>query len=311
MISILTYNPKFLSKEKIKFWIKKILNKPRGPEVVLNNLVIGLKRNNFDFQVNKITPETKTIHAISSVDALKWAIKQKEKGKINELIAGPNIVRHPPDDDSILVNKNIDKILVPSKWMAKYFSALEPKIKDKLYIWPAGTECDIKISSSKKERCILYKKNVGEKLFENIKKYLEENKISYNIIEYGKYKAEDYLKMLDETKFLIYLQTSESQGIALQEAWAHNVPTFVWNSIISSPLTGSTIYEKVAAPYLTDESGDLFKDFEDFKNKLPKFIENLKKFKPAEYCKNNLSIEKSAEIYVNIIENRQKPWKKL
>ena len=114
---------------------------------------------------------------------------------------------------------------------------------------------------------------------------------------------------MEETKFLIYLQESESQGMALQEAWAHNVPTLVWNSITTSPLTGSKTYEKVAAPYLTDESGEFFKDFEEFKNKLQKFIEKLNYFRPAEYCKNNLSIEKSAEIYVNIIENRQKSWK--
>ena len=309
MISILTYSPKFLSVEKIKFWIKKILNKPRGPEAVLNNLAIGLKRNNYKFLINKVTLETKKIHVISSLEALKWAIKEKEQNKITELVAGPNIGRNPLDNE-LMTNKNIDKILVPGKWMAEYFSALKPDITNKIYIWPAGTECNIRIPNVKRNKVLIFKKKTSEDLYQNIKKHLEEKNLDYEIIEYGKYKSADYFKMLEKTKFMIYLQESESQGIALQEAWARNVPTFVWNSITTSPLTGTKTYEKVAAPYLTDESGDLFKDFEEFKNKLPKFIEKLKDFKPAEYCKNNLSIEKSAEIYVNIIENRQKPWNK-
>lgn len=311
MISILSHSPEFLDKERTKLWIKKIIKKPRGPQIVLSNLAVGLKRIDYNFLINKISPDTKKIHVISSVSALEWAIKEKEDGKISELIAGPNIVMTPLDNNAIITNKNIDKILLPSEWTAQYFSILKPVLKSKIYIWPAGTECNVKISNKKRDICLIFKKHTEEKLFADIKKYLEENHILCEVIEYGKYDNEEYFNILEKTKFLIYLQEAESQGMALQEAWAYNVPTFVWNKgFVTCPYTGIRIYGKTAAPYLTDENGDFFKDFDEFKQKIPIFINKLSRFKPAEYCKNNLSIEKSTEIYVSIIENKQMPWRK-
>lgn len=311
MISILSHSPEYLDKEKIKLWLKKIIKKPRGPQVVLNNLILGLKRIDYNFLINKISTDTKKIHVISSVSALRWAIKEKEKGKISELIAGPNIVMTPLDDNAIITNKNIDKILLPSEWTAEYFSTLKPSLKDKIYIWPAGSECNIKITNRKRDICLIFKKYTEERLFEDIKKYLEEEHILYEVVEYGKYESKEYFSILEKTKFLIYLQEAESQGMALQEAWAYDVPTFVWNKgFVTCPYTGIKIYGKTAAPYLTEENGEFFKDFDEFKQKMPIFIKNLSDFKPAEYCKNNLSIEKSTEIYANIIENKQEPWYK-
>lgn len=312
MISILSHSPEYFDKERIKLWIKKIVKKSRGPQMVLRNLAIGLKRIDYSFLINEISPDTKKIHVISSVSALKWAIKEKEKGEISELIAGPNIVMTPLDDNAIITNKNIDKILLPSEWTAEYFSTLKPSIKDKIYIWPAGTECNTEVSDKNRNICLIFKKNTEEKLYEDIKKYLIENGISYEVIEYGKYESKEYFSKLKKAKFLIYLQEAESQGMALQEAWAYDVPTFVWNKgYVTCPYTGLKIYGKTAAPYLTDESGEFFKDFDEFKKKIPIFIKNLSDFKPAEYCKNNLSIEKSTIIYVSIIENRQNHWQKL
>jgi hypothetical protein len=95
--------------------------------------------------------------------------------------------------------------------------------------------------------------------------------------------------------------------MALQEAWARNVPTFVWNKgyVICNDIK---FYGKISAPYLTEKTGAFFKDFTEFKDKLPRFIDSLENFRPAEYCKENLSIERSAKIYTDIIENKTKPW---
>ena len=37
-------------------------------------------------------------------------------------------------------------------------------------------------------------------------------------------------------------------------------------------------------------------------------MEKLQEFQPRKYCVENLSLEKSAEIYANIISGKQKPW---
>lgn len=318
MITIITHNPEFINSSKIKYWVKKLIKKSRGPEFVLKNIILGLERINYKFSINKKPKHGDKLHVISDIDALKWAIKQKELGKISELIAGPNILVTPKDHNSIITNKNIDKVIVVSKWTAEFFLKMSPELAGKIYIWPAGTECNINTNTTR-DTYLLYKKYTEEKLFDDIKKYLEDNHMKYELIEYGKYKPKDYYEVLSRSKLMIYLQESESQGIALQEAWAHNVPTFVWNKeldfkwnnagYVIDPEKGLQIKIKSSAPYLTEESGKFFKDYDEFVRIFPDFINNLNNFTPAKYCKENLSLEKSAEIYVNIIENKEQPFK--
>ncbi|MCX6716964.1 MAG: hypothetical protein NTV72_03500 [Candidatus Taylorbacteria bacterium] len=109
---------------------------------------------------------------------------------------------------------------------------------------------------------------------------------------------------------MIYLQEVESQGIALQESWAKDVPTLVWNKefFVYPNINYKVSDENISAPYLTEQNGMFFKNAEEFDNKLPIFIKKLKYFTPGQFCRENLSIEKSTEIYANIIKNIQLPW---
>ncbi len=51
-----------------------------------------------------------------------------------------------------------------------------------------------------------------------------------NLIEYGTYTEETYKYVLRRSFFGVWIGTTESQGIALQEALAANVPLIVLNS---------------------------------------------------------------------------------
>ena len=51
----------------------------------------------------------------------------------------------------------------------------------------------------------------------------------------------------------VFLSSSESQGIALAEAWSMNVPTFVWNPK-PKELNGRYFPSVDSAPYLTPET---------------------------------------------------------
>ena len=89
--------------------------------------------------------------------------------------------------------------------------------------------------------------------------------------------------MLANSKFMVYLTESESQGIALHEAWMAGVPTLVWNR-------GFYFYkgyrwqdEKIPAPYLTPECGSFFKDEIDFENRLGVFLKDYQNFAPRPY----------------------------
>jgi len=284
--------------------------------MVLKNLLLGLKRSGQHYSLNKKPGYNDKVHVISGVNTLKWAIQQKKEGRISELIAGPNICITPRDHKSILTDKNINKVLVASPWTETFFAKIAPEIRDRLYVWPAGTECNIE-TNSQRRIVLLYKKQVDEKLFDDISQYLETNGHVYETIVYGTYNLSDYHKKLSESRILIYLQESESQGLALQEAWAYNVPTLVWNKkldfnwnkdgYVIDPKEGLKIQIKSSAPYLTKESGEFFENFDEFKKKFPRFISRTKDFTPAKYCRENLSIEKSTEIYIGIINHKITP----
>ena len=51
----------------------------------------------------------------------------------------------------------------------------------------------------------------------------------------------------------VFMSRSESQGLALAEAWAMDVPTLVWQSPPGEP--GSVFSLSDPAPYLTSDTG--------------------------------------------------------
>lgn len=303
MISILTKSPHFFSKENIKDRVKSILKIQRGPSGVLNGLISGLKKINEPFQINpSIKNISDTVNVLSGIGALKLAIKLKKKGLIKNLIAGPNLIILPTDYNKIICDDNIDIILVPSQWVKDLYSDITPETSSKIIIWSAGTDMGNINLKRERTKCIVYKKNVPVEVYKSVINELKIRNINFTLIEYGKFKKEDYFSLLEESRFMIYLQEAESQGLALQEAWARNVPTIVWNKGYITYLEKYNIKGNISAPYLNEKTGVSFKDELDFPKKLDNFIDNLENFNSHNYCKENLSDEVSAEKYVNIVK---------
>ena len=286
----------------IKNLVKKVLFIPNyGPSAVLGSLIRGFDKLKIDYQLNpKAKDISNVVCVISGVDALEWAIKTKKRGKIKKIIAGPNIVITPQDARGILLDEVIDLVIVPSQWVKDFYTSFKPSFGEKIRVWPAGVEICSQ-SKEKREGCLIYKKNVDKNLFNFIIQYLKSQNIDYKIIKYGKYKKEKYFEMLNKVKFMIYLSKSESQGLALQEAWIRNTPTLVCDRGYWQYQNYKLQDDKINIPYLTEECGISFKDKDDFRNKFNIFIKNLSDFKPREYSLGNFTDKVSARNYLKII----------
>jgi glycosyltransferase involved in cell wall biosynthesis len=87
---------------------------------------------------------------------------------------------------------------------------------------------------------------------------------------------------LNDCVALVYIGKSESQGIALLEAWAMNVPTFVYkaNNPISITSEHGTLIlgpdQYSAAPYLTDERGLFWSNVSE----LGSYLKDINHFSP-------------------------------
>ena len=309
-VILLTLSPQACFLERFYLWFKKYIKNHvfyyGGPQAVLGSLIRGFDKLKVDYQLNPRTQDISDIVCVvSGVNALKWAIKAKKKGKIKKIIAGPNLVITPNDAEGILLNETIDLVIVPSQWVKDFYASFKLGFGERIRVWAAGVEIPPQ-SKEKREECLIYKKSVDKNLFNFILKYLKSQNVNYKIIEYGRYKRERYFEILSKVKFMIYLQEVESEGIALLEAWIRNVPTFVWNrGYFEYKKVAKKVFGNISAPYLAKECGMFFKDFNDFKEKLPFFLADINQFKSREYAIKNFSDEVTAKNYLEIIKELQ------
>ncbi|MES3005353.1 MAG: hypothetical protein V4664_00180 [Patescibacteria group bacterium] len=307
---ILTKSPAFdaFSPETYKKLIRKVFKKNRGPQAVTASVMRGLEAVNYKYKINpnirEIEP-TDTIWVNESVEALRWAINFKQENKGARLIAGPNLVVTPDDNDGIIFNENIDIILQPSLWTKKLYETYSNENASKIHIWPAGVVDPYeKNTAPKKENfMIVYQKNAPQEIFETIIRTLNERSIPFLVIKYGSFKHENFLSLLNKACGMIYLSSSESQGLALQEAWMRDVPTLVWDRGFWIHKGIKFEHELISSPYLTSDTGIGFKGKEDAAQKLDLFMEKLHDFKARTYCVENLSDKVTTAKYIDIIRS--------
>lgn len=77
--------------------------------------------------------------------------------------------------------------------------------------------------------CFIYFKNRSKEDLQYIENILNCLNYTYKVLQYGHYKEEEYIDILNKSKFGIWLGAHESQGFALQEALSMNVPLIVCN----------------------------------------------------------------------------------
>ncbi len=276
----------------------------RGPDAVLASLERGLLEIGVPYKLNGKIAKTDTVHVLSGIEALEEMIYLKKIGRINKLIAGPNIVVLPTEQESLLADSSVDKIITNSIWTRDLYASLIPERKKDIIIWAAGvivpSEHVTPIQS--REYCLVFKKNTDESLYQYVVDSLKEKEIPFKQVTYGQYDQKEYFDLLSKASCMIYLQEVESQGLALQEAWVRDVPTLVWNKGSFTYPKGPTVTGNIAAPYLTDACGELFGGKEDFLDKLAYILKNISNYTPRNYTIQYLSDKISAENYVKLLE---------
>lgn len=284
---------------RAKKGLKKILGRPNlGPAQVFIFLAKGLAELGVEFLANeKIRRPIETACVLSGHKTLSWAIGKKQSGVLKKIIAGPNIVVHPNDFNGILKHRLIDKIVVPSQWVKEFYLKAAPELGGKIEVWAAGVDMPPLSQSEKKLDFLVFNKIGKAKLFLQITDFLKFRNLKFQTVSYGRFRQEEYFKLLSVSKNLIYLSQSESQGLAMLEAWARGVPTLVWEKGYFE-LNKLKIFGSTSSPYLSDQSGMRFKDMAEFTSVFTRFLQ--KRFFPREYALNNFSRKICAQKYLKI-----------
>lgn len=300
LLGFINYKSKYYSHKKY-----------RGHFAVTKSLVVGLKLNNFDFNYNprRLTKLSRTVVVLAGVRTLRQAIEFKQKGLIDKIFAGPNIVVFSADENSLLANPLIDFVITPSNWVIDLYISENPSLVDRIFSWPAGVDVDFWKPSNNivRDQILIYEKrkqSYGPDIsIESIHDYLILLGYNVKILRYGTFDQTIFLNELRKSQlFLGFSYGPESQSIAWAEAWSVDVPSLIWNHKGFELSGRKLIYS--TAPYLSTETGLFFNDFEDFKLKFKQWELNKNIFNPRKWVLTNMSDSVCAESLINKITKR-------
>lgn len=297
MIKIFTHSYSPVTKEFWKWLGRSLTGKYSGPQAVRDSLVRGLTELGVSYSADPLFLQGNTAIVLSGVVMLKKAISLKKEGKIKRLIVGPNVVVTPDEANRILFDPAIDMILVPSQWVKDYYRSAAPELDDKVKVWPAGVAKAR--PSSRDGKVIIYCKD-DKKLCVEAKKTVRKAGYKAGIFEYGTFSRQEYLEALGTAPAVVYISKSESQGLAMQEAWIRNVPTFVHYTGWVKNDYFNWQDEKINAPYLEDSYGAFYKDTVELSNLLDK----IDSYQPQTECLKKLSDKVSAAMLLDLINSK-------
>jgi hypothetical protein len=149
---------------------------------------------------------------------------------------------------------------------------------------------------------VIYVKYTPKRLLNFVVKYLIDCGLEFQIIQYGHHTHTEYLNLLSKSSSAIFLSPSESQGLALHEAWMANLPTLIW-----SP--GSLVFDwgevrdpLVSCPYFNPVCGEVFTGEQDFTTKANPFFKNLNNYKPRQYSIEHFTDIATTKLILDLLD---------
>jgi hypothetical protein len=224
---------------------------------------------------------------------VRAGIAAKRRGLCERLVVGPNIVVRVFEEDALLAAPEIDALLVPSEWVKALCEADEPRLRGKITIWPAGVDAEHWApSGAERSKILVYEKRQPEAA-EHTSEAIRAAGLEPVMIHYGDYKPEEFKQALDQSIACVVVGQSESQGLALAEAWSMNVPTFVRRFDYSPEFETACS----AAPYLTEATGAFWSTDEELRQLLEAGTDS---YAPRDWVLANNTDRHAAEALVRI-----------
>ena len=274
-----------------------------GPQKLINN-VIKISKLTDAFVLNKHISEN--YYFINFDENNFLTIEKILQDKNSKVIVGP---LYNQKDLKILAKLSLQynnlKIVVASSSAKEDLEQITGlSVSNQVSILPVGVYSESEIFNFQNQRklidnyqfdCLIYFKNRELKSLNEIISFLKNKNIRYKVLKYGDYKNKQLVKYALKSKFGLILGSTESQGIAINELMATNLPLFVIDKNINNyeniKLHGTTV------PYWSSECGEKILDLNDFKMNFQRFLKNYESntYKPNNLINEKLSFEKFIE----------------
>ena len=266
----------------------------RGHPAVTRSIVQGLAKLAVPFTYNPkdLNGLSQAVVVVSGIPALRQMIELKQQGLVRCLLVGPNISADPGAHRGILGSPEIDRYITHAP-VCQLVGRFVPTLAPRCVPWAAGVDLGYwrpEINAPRDRVLIYWKQNKGPTApLEPFRAELERRGFEVSVVEYGSYTAGAYRDMLRKSRLLVGFTRDETQGIAFAEAWACDVPTFIWKN--SEPTYLGVAYGGSTAPYLTETTGEFFSNLDEFSKLLSRWEGGDFYFKPRQWCQKNMSDE--------------------
>ncbi|WP_299362426.1 glycosyltransferase [uncultured Paracoccus sp.] len=229
----------------------------------------------------------------------------------NPAVFGPGHIGPPREFAASLKGRNVRVIVGASQWPC---DMLRPRLQRNvqplfapisLAKWPDlsghAKTCDV----------VIYDKihwNRGEmvpRIRDRLRRHLDDRGLSHVVLRYGEHTLSQYRAALASGRTLAFLSAHETQGIAYQEALASGLPVFAWDEgKLIDPEDVRTAPANLvvsSVPYFDERCGVTFTE-PQLEARFDRFWAARDGFAPRDYVAENLSPEKSARMYLDLLD---------
>jgi hypothetical protein len=233
-----------------------------GHYSVTRSVVEGLRAIDADFNFNpsRFADVGSIVYAPAN-EALRQAIEMKRDGRIRWLAAGPTNALLPQEADGIIQAPEIDRLIIASEWVRELYASA-PRLLPKLRVCAAGIDAMYwrPTGQPRQSRVVVYWKSGDEQFCAAVEETVrrtgcEPVRVRSAAGARTMFTPEQFRADLDTASAAVFLSAFETQGIALGEAWAMDVPTLVWDPQGPAEWRGHVFASRSSAPYLTAATG--------------------------------------------------------
>jgi hypothetical protein len=191
--------------------------------------------------------------------------------------------------------------VVPSDWVRNYCIENLGVSSDKVLVWAAGVDTSEWPAGDKSDRHVLiYVKGPYNEIACQVSQLLSSLDFRTTILQYGAYTQIEYRSLLQRSQFAVFLNDTESQGLAHFQSWSSNVPTLILRKTEYVDLNKRGPFVSASSsPYLGSSTG-MFFESTDISASLDLFISRLEDFKPREWLLENYQAEITSHRFLQL-----------
>lgn len=286
-----------------------------GLDKVFINLCLGFDRLGISYEVNLPYKKLRPSDRVAVLGLGRHCLDGYNQP--NPIVAGIGLMTHPSEWPTLCADYPVVRYLQHSAWCDAVY---RPYFGDRCAIWPVGIDTQRWTPAERTIKTtdfLIYDKihwnreGRQTELVDPIRASLERAGFTHETLRYGAYEPGAFQSALLRCRAMIFLSAHESQGIAAEEAMASGVPLFAWEpGFVEDPERfkwGQPVIPATSVPYFDDRCGMKFKNAAEFEARLPFFIDQLRsgKFVPRDYILENLTLEKCARHFVEIVDSAQ------